>query len=647
MKLVVVFLMVLGALLGAPRPVRAELPPHDPAKMKPDPSTPKAQAFTPVYRGPMTFFTTEFGDTQSVLLKASTVFGYQLQDIITPWYNEDDLNISSPVLDPMATFYENVQPMTVPQEVVEKSIHWSPVNENIQSNVFCARIINRSQYSDADEDISSSGLQLSMNIPRSQELYEQSRKVNAMWGRHEFESVTPGYYDWNLPKELNSIKDASPYCMMTRPSKDFSELENPVTQLATFGGGSIAVEGITPPQDIGHEEVRTLPDGTQEVVFVLDSILPNYRVNLTEVSVDGNAQQVCNIGDCNAEEVDGTKYDFVKKLDDTRGLTFNFLPEHLSENTRIDTPEERAAKSVYQYTVFGITTGRYSGVELYGDDMQKDNEHPTNALQVAVERSKQMVCTEVPEEILNKYTVSLAGPKVIPLTKEQKENMSPAQLAAAEKVAKEKASKAAMPINQTCKPPEKEQEDEAGGWNCDTSVGEQNVPGLNREYGQTAADNWYKGCSQNDQNAWKQCHNDVIAKSKAACVDPIFALAIWLHESAASSYICGNEYIKAHQGCDGNECVQDFGQNIESIAQDFKAQLESFLNNADSYASRGCPQTMQNFVSWYKFGNMCYEKESEENRKFIDETYIPELQEIYSGLGGGELPSWPKGQCSN
>ena len=136
------------ALLGIPRSAHAELPPYKPEMMKPDPSTPKARVLPQIFRGPMTFFTTEFGDTQSVILKASTEFGYQLQDVITPWYNEDNLNISSPVLDPLATFYENVSPMTVPQEVVEKSIHWSPINENIQSNVFCARIINRSQYSD-------------------------------------------------------------------------------------------------------------------------------------------------------------------------------------------------------------------------------------------------------------------------------------------------------------------------------------------------------------------------------------------------------------------------------------------------------------------------------------------------------------------
>lgn len=641
MKLVVVFLMVLGTLLGTPKPVRAELPPYNPEMMKPDPDVPKAQKLPVIFRGPMTFYTTEYGDTQSVLLKAGTMFGFQLQDVIMPWKNEDDKNIASPVLDPMATFYENIQPMQVPQEVISKSIHWSPINENIQDNVFCARIINRSQFSNMDEDISSTGHQLSANIPRSQELYEGARKMNSLWGRHTFESITPGYYDWNLPTEQNSINDASPYCMQGRESTPFSELENPVTQLATFGGGSIDVWG-----NVLYDVFHYVTNAAGELVKVFDTMFPMYRTNLTEVSVDGNAQQVCNIGDCNAEEVDGTKYEFVKELDDTRGLTFNFLPEEIAAERAVTEPAKRAAQQVYQYSIFGITTRSLAGVELYGENMKKDNLHATNALLNARDRSKEMGCTGVPQEILDTYTVYLAAPKVIPLTKEQKEKMSPAQLAAAEMAAKEKANKAAIPINQTCKPPEEEKE-ELAGWNCDTSVGEQNVPGLDREYGQRAANTWYKGCSQNDQNAWKMCHNDVIAKAKAACIDPIFALAIWLHESAASSYICGNEYIKTHQGCNSNKCVQDFGQNIESIAQDFKAQLASFLNNADSYAPRGCPQTMQNFVSWYKFGDMCYENESEENRDFIDETYIPELQEIYSGLGGGDLPSWPKGQCTN
>ncbi len=173
-----------------------------------------------------------------------------------------------------------------------------------------------------------------------------------------------------------------------------------------------------------------------------------------------------------------------------------------------------------------------------------------------------------------------------------------------------------------------------GGWNCDTSVPEQSVPGLNSAGGQSYADRVYGGCASGTENAWKLCKNDVIARAKKACVDPIFALAIWLHESGASNYICG-------QQLSGGK-VQDFGININSIAENFSAQLDRFLRLPNYYATR-CPKTLRNFVSLYWFGNHCYDQESAGNKTKID-GYIGALQVIYGAMAPGvPLPAWPGG----
>ncbi len=174
-----------------------------------------------------------------------------------------------------------------------------------------------------------------------------------------------------------------------------------------------------------------------------------------------------------------------------------------------------------------------------------------------------------------------------------------------------------------------------GGWNCDTSVSEQTVKGLNPDGGQSYADRVYGGCAAGTDNAWKMCKNDVIARAVKACVDPLFALAIWLHESGASNYTCGRQLT--------GRTIQDFGVNIQSIAGNFSEQLDRFLKLPASYAAT-CPgKTLRDFVAMYWIGNGCYNTLSSANKAKID-GYIQELQLIYSTMAPGvSLPTWPAG----
>ena len=138
------------------------------------------------------------------------------------------------------------------------------------------------------------------------------------------------------------------------------------------------------------------------------------------------------------------------------------------------------------------------------------------------------------------------------------------------------------------------------------------------------------------------CANDVIARSKKACVDPLFTLAIWIHESTASNYTCGEAL---HNGAQ----VQDFGVNVASIpAEDFSKQLDKFLLLPGTYGSR-CPKTLRDFFSQYgpsTDNTACYNQRTKADRDMID-NYVNEVQAMYTQLGGGTM-TWPQSTgCGN
>lgn len=187
------------------------------------------------------------------------------------------------------------------------------------------------------------------------------------------------------------------------------------------------------------------------------------------------------------------------------------------------------------------------------------------------------------------------------------------------------------------------EEETAGGWNC-KNVGEQSVPGIIKANGQSYADAVYGSCTNGEENAWEQCNNDVIARAKKACVDPLFALTIWLHETGASNYQCGAQLAGVKP-----EDIEDFGIHTAAQPHDFSAQLDSFLRQDYS-----CPHTINDWWSMYWLGNGCFDTVPDgpvnpttgRTPKQQVEQDVADLQEIYSSLGGGALPAWPKGSCS-
>ena len=170
----------------------------------------------------------------------------------------------------------------------------------------------------------------------------------------------------------------------------------------------------------------------------------------------------------------------------------------------------------------------------------------------------------------------------------------------------------------------------SGSINCDQTVPEQNLPGLSVEDGKRYTDALFAGCTGNSQ--WMQCHNDVIKRARESGVDPLFALAIWIHESGASNYICGEQY---HGGIK----IQDFGYNVPELAENFVAQIVGFLALPTAYEY--CGKDMNNFIAKFWFGH-CYDEITPEEVANVA-IYIDALKGIYAIIAPGqELIAWPQ-----
>lgn len=166
-----------------------------------------------------------------------------------------------------------------------------------------------------------------------------------------------------------------------------------------------------------------------------------------------------------------------------------------------------------------------------------------------------------------------------------------------------------------------------GSINCNQNISDIAVPGLNKAEGKRLSDIWY-GAGVN-KAYFEECNNDVIQRANTKGVDPIFALAIWIHESAASNY-------------EAKTPVEDFGIHGSSSAppNNFSAQLDAFLNLPDSYSSKCGAKSLDTFISMFWFGHCAPQNQTEKDKLY---QYIDELNFIYSVMAPGEtLPNYPK-----
>lgn len=400
------YALLLVLLLVFVPPVRAELPPHNPEMLQPDAGVPAATELKQVRRGPIEFYTIQFSDGQSLEIKEGLDFGYHLEDIILPEYQERPEEIALPDIEAMATYVQNAQYLLMPQHVTSNTIHWSTINQNIRSDMFCARIFNQSAYSNSKEDVTSITPQLSENFEYSQELWEGARKFYFTLGLGEFEPVN-GFYDFNLAPEITAVKDARPFCLWKRKSTPLGEKELDITQLATWTGEIISVMGYV-WETIGEWVTTVLEDGSSIREFVYELFTAGYKAYFTEVSVLSNVELFAMFGDALGKEIFRSPHKFIQETPKKRGFAFSMLPEHRSEDLDQKLEENRYWQTEYKYTIFGRTDGDKAGQQVYGDKKKKSALHPTLLGGNANARLKQMLCSTVPQEALDKGNVLMA-----------------------------------------------------------------------------------------------------------------------------------------------------------------------------------------------------------------------------------------------
>lgn len=143
--------------------------------------------------------------------------------------------------------------------------------------------------------------------------------------------------------------------------------------------------------------------------------------------------------------------------------------------------------------------------------------------------------------------------------------------------------------------------------NCNQNIPDSEVAAINPNFlGSFKANfidlaNRWTGNSIGTDHA-EECYNDVVVRSAAAGVNPIFTLTIWLNESGASNYAGSSGAL-----------WQDFGINVASVAppQDFNAQIDAYLRIVSSQSpySSSYPQcfdgrysNLQNFMYIFHLG---------------------------------------------
>lgn len=537
---------------------------------------------------------TKFGGTEAIEIWKGNVFGYSLQDIIMPIYKKAQ-QISSPDLKPLGIgTMQTYNKYLLSDSFNEKIIHYSDINENIATTIFCAVIRNRSKYGKNALTITKSGVQKSSNFEYSQESIENLRISNALQGLSEVAPNKEGFLDFNLPSMYHPPGTAK--CGKQYTSEEDKPVENDVTELASWGGGTGTVDVTNKLETIYNWVIKVIEGVAKLVTDGYKKFYPSYEAVLTESTRPSNNEYYAHAGDATEEDVKNAPDESTKKLSKSRGLAFAYLPEERSTD-----PNEHAAKTQYSYNIKSLSL---EGNDVF-DGENGGIEHPWLLINNAKFRACQMARSVVPDG--KRYT----------------KNRSIGD-----------GSKGDIVLDEKC--PEITPTIPSNKWNCNTNVPEQTVSGLNKEAGQSFADSgiFGEGCTDQKENAWKLCNNDVIARAKKACVDPIFALAIWLHESGASNYICSEQLNN------GNK-VEDFGiHGLASVPpEDFSAQLDHFLK-----LNYTCPHTINDFISMYYIGNKCYNDEPD---KIKIDGYVAELQVYYSQIGGGTLPSWPTGSCSN
>ena len=268
---------------------------------------------------------TKFGGTEAIDIFAGTTFGFELQDIILPIYKKAQ-QIAAPDFKPLGIgTMQTFNKYLISDAFTDKIIHYSDINENIATTIFCAVIRNRSKYGKNALTITKSGVQKSSNFEDSQEAFENLRTSNSIIGLSEVTPNKEGFLDFNLPSMYHPPGTAK--CGKQYTSEEDKPVENDVTELASWGGGTDTVDVTNCCETLWDEIIKWLANGVKQVTYILKKFYPSYEAVLTENTRPSNFEQLAHAGDANEKDVDNAADEETKKLAKSRGLAFAYLPE--------------------------------------------------------------------------------------------------------------------------------------------------------------------------------------------------------------------------------------------------------------------------------------------------------------------------------
>lgn len=372
MKLPTYILIIVLLLSASFNTVKAEPPP---AKKLPS------------INGALTDFAeTKFGGTEAIDILAGTTFGFELQDIILPIYNKVK-QIAAPDFKPLGIgTMQTYNKYLIPESLNDTIIHYSDINENIATSIFCAVIRNRSKYGKKSLTIAKSGVQKSSNFEYSQEAFENLRKANAVYGLLAVEPNAEGFLDFNLPSMYHPAGTAK--CGKQYTSEEDKPVENDVTELASWGGGTGTVE-VTNTWETLYNWVKKIVSGLPKLVpDGYKKFFPSYEAVLTENTRPSNFEQLAHAGDATEKDVENAADEETKKLAKSRGLAFAYLPEEKSTD-----PNEHAGKTEYSYNIKSLSL---EGNDVF-DGKNGGIEHPWLLVNNAKFRTCQMARSVVPD----------------------------------------------------------------------------------------------------------------------------------------------------------------------------------------------------------------------------------------------------------
>ncbi len=532
------------------------------------------------------FNTTRLNKFGSVAIVLGNKFGFDISGFIIPFFNKER-QTAVPDFYPGADFKEGISQYTLPQSKVDlgKIINWNEAENPVFLTALYGAILQtdaeHSNHPEKTDCFITETMEKSSDLPNAPTHFQWGQWLNGIYGIRELLPTddSTGVHDFNRPSLVIAGMNPNEDCKKHELGFELEKAENDTKKLAAFGAGT---------ETEGHE-VTTIMTIVEKIIDGVLTLVeePETEPHKDDVILTMNQKQpwfnfMCNDYWCPGNETS----DDSSKTDITGGWT-NFLFSFHQQ-------EKVLAASLQPYKI-------------------KILNFPQKPIKKSYDGFNQ-----------SEYGMKGAGCSVSPYTPEKN-------------IQEDLTLGGKVKIIDRCLP--LEASPSAGGWNCRTDLPELASAELNAA-GQDYADNGIYADACKTENAWELCHNDVIDRARKACVDPLFALTMWLHESAASNYVCGQQFT-------GGVPVQDFGINITSIAENFSAQLDRFL-----LLDYACPHTIQDFFSVYYLGltggangpYKCYGELSTTEKSDVD-SYTAEIQSIYSQLGGGSLPSWPKGSC--